>query len=81
MTRIESSAILALSAIGDGDHEGARETLNDLTVAQLRQVVALTGMLSYLANQTIDDKPRDLEDELRHSRQFRLVKERRHDEA
>lgn len=63
MTRIDTTTILAVAAIRDGDHELAREKLNELNIAELREVVAYAGMLSYLANETIDDKPRDLADE------------------
>lgn len=71
MKPVETTTILALSAIGERDHESAREELNKLSVTELREVIASSMMLNYLANETIDDKPRDLADEVQRSR-FRL---------
>lgn len=71
MKPVETATILALSAIGEGNHESAREELNKLSVPDLREVIASSMMLNYLANETIDDKPRDLADDVRRS-QFRL---------
>lgn len=65
MKHTETVSILAMGAIGEGDHQAARESLDELSLQELREVIALATMLNYLANQTIDDKPRDLDAEAR----------------
>jgi len=63
MNNRDANLILAITALAEGDHDLARERLNQLSVAELRELVATSMMLNYLANETIDDKPRDLADE------------------
>lgn len=65
MNRRDATTILVMSAIAEGNHDDAREELAKLPVDELREIVASSMMLNYMANQAIDDRPRDLKDEAR----------------